>query len=210
MKNFGTNLPQLDLTWANLFGGPSCEYINLWQHQHQQQQWERRASFPTLKSVQVVCHNLIQFGADNMQHASNNNNNKNKSNKKSYRAHNLLMTYKSRAVHWLARPLTPSLSLPLSLSVSSLAQMLSNRIRNTRRAFAAYMTNLPSCTQYVSVYVCVWVWVWLRARLHAAAHLSRDSCREKLNELRVSNWKKVLKNRKSFISRLINRKEAKA
>lgn len=71
MKNFGTNLPQLDLTWANLFG-PSCEYINLWQ----QQQWERRASFPTLKSVQVVCHNLIQFGADNMQHASNNSSNK--------------------------------------------------------------------------------------------------------------------------------------
>lgn len=117
MKNFGTNLPQLDLTWANLFGGPSCEYINLWQHQQQhqqQQQWERRASFPTLKSVQVVCHNLIQFGADNMQHASNNNNNKNKSNKKSYWAHNLLMTYKSRAVHWLALPLTPSLSLSLS------------------------------------------------------------------------------------------------
>lgn len=104
MKNFGTNLPQLDLTWANLFG-PSCEYINLWQ----QQQWETCV----ISNTQICSSCLPQFDSIwRWQHATCQ---QQQSNKKSYRTHNLLMTYKSRAVHWLALPLTPSLSPSISL-----------------------------------------------------------------------------------------------
>lgn len=209
VKNFGMNLPQLDLTWANLFS-PSCEYINLWQQQ-QQQQWETCV----ISNTQICSSCLPQFDSIwRWQHATCQ---QQQQSKKKVTEHITCLWLISHVpcTDLLSPSLPSTVAVPLLTPSncrclppsSSLAQMLSNRIRNTRR----YMTNLPSCTR-VSQCVCVCDWVCDSEHdcelAYTPLHTWVGTVGQKTKVNYELKLEKSFAKKKSFIKRLINSKDA--